>query len=173
MKIPSNKQLIIFPVAVTVLLLGILVFLFINGQPKTVATYEQVWQAAEDRGFYPIDSTEAFKESWGDSGDSLKQSLSFELGSTKFNFFVLDSEKSAQSIRTAYWRHLRYESGRYGTAGSNIEYESGGANFLVYSCKTDEYYTVCTRVGNTVIYAETDADANKSVCEIIEKIGYN
>ena len=38
--------------------------------------------------------------------------------------------------------------------------------------KYNNYYTVCTRVGNTVIYAEADADSNKLVKDIIEEIGY-
>ena len=173
MSIKHNLKFILFPIIVVAMLAAIWGYLAIHGQPKAIATYEQVWSAAEERGFTPVDSTDAFIEAWGENSDGLEKALSFQTGEKKLHFFVFDSDKKAHSIRASYWSYLRYDSGRYGTAGTNVEYKSSGANFTVYAVKTDDYYTVCTRVGNTVIYAECDTDARKSICEIIEQIGYN
>lgn len=169
----SKLKLILLPIVVVVLLGGNLIYFAINGQPKTVASYETVWQAIENRGFTPVDSTQVFKESWGNNSSILEKSVSFELGEQKLHFFILSSDKTAQSVRSSYWSYLRYDSGRFGSSGSNQEYKSSMSNYTVYWVKTKDYFTVCTRVGNTVVYAEADADANKSICDIIEEIGYN
>ena len=173
MNIKQNLRFILFPIIVTAVLAAIWIYLSVHGQPKDIASYEQVWAASESRGFNPIDTTEVFIEAWGENSKGLEKSLSFQNGDTKLHYFIFDSDKKASSIRASYWSYLRYDSGRYGTSGTNVEYKSSASNFTVYSVKTDEYYTVCTRVGNTVLYAECDADARKSVCDIINEIGYN
>ncbi|MBP3692774.1 MAG: hypothetical protein J6I80_05970 [Clostridia bacterium] len=169
----SKLKLILLPIAVVVLLGGILLYFAINGQPKTVASYEQAKQAMENRGFTPIDSTDVFKESWGNNSAILDKAISFEQGEQKMHFFVLTSDKAAQSIRASYWSYLRFDSGRFGSSGSNQEYKSSMSNYTVSWVKTKDYFTVCTRVGNTVVYAEADADANKQICAIIEELGYD
>jgi len=176
--IQSNLKLILFPIVVVLLLGGILLYFSINGKPKAVATYEQVWAAVENQGITPTDTTEMFKAVWKERNDSkgetLRKALTFmnpEFG-IDFNFFVFDDEKSAHAARVSYWNYLRYDSGRFGTKGENQEYTSSVSNFTVCWVKYENYYTVCTRVGNTVIYAEADADSNQSVKNIIEEIGY-
>ena len=171
----SNLKLVLLPIVVVLLLGGILIYFFINGQPKPVATYEQVWSAVENQGIIPTDTTKMFIEAWNDSrSETLQKALTFKNpdGDISFNFFVFDDDNSAHSARIAYWNYLRYDSGRYGTSNTNQEYSSSASNFTVYWVKYDNYFTVCTRVGNTVIYAEANADANKSVIEIIDEIGY-
>ena len=171
----TNLKLILIPNVVVLLLGGILIYFFINGQPKTVATYEQVWAAIENQGIIPTDTTEMFKEAWKDSrSETLQKALTFinPEGAVNFNFFVFDDDRSAHRARASYWNYLRYDSGRFGTSTTNQEYSSSASNFTVFWVKYDNYYTVCTRVGNTVIYAEANADANKTVKEIIEEIGY-
>lgn len=174
----TNLKLILIPVVVVLLLGGILLYFSINGKPKTVATYEQVWTTVENQGITPTDTTEMFKTAWNEKNDSKSKTLQKALtfinpdSGINFNFFIFDDDKSAHAARVSYWNYLRYDSGRYGTSGENQEYTSSASNFTVCWLKYDNYYTVCTRVGNTVIYAEADADSNKLVKKIIEEIGY-
>ena len=63
----SNLKLVLLPIVVVLLLGGILIYFFINRQPKPVATYEQVWSAVENQGIIPTDTTEMFIEAWNDS----------------------------------------------------------------------------------------------------------
>lgn len=176
--IKVNLKLILIPIVVILLLGSILIYFFINGQSKTVATYEQVWTAVENQGITPTDTTEMFITAWKDKndskGDSLQKALTFMLPDRgiDFNFFIFDDDKSAHAARVSYWNYLRYDSGRFGTKGTNQEYKSSASNYTVYWVKYDNFYTVCTRVGNTVIYAEADADANNIIKGIIEEIGY-
>lgn len=168
-------KLILLPIVVVLLLAGILTYFFINGQPKTVATYEQVWSAVENQGITPTDTTEMFKKGWNDSrSESLEKALTFIIPDRgiDFNFFVFDDDTSAHKARVSYWKYLRYDSGRFGTSTTNQEYTSSVSNFTVCWVKYANYYTVCTRVGNTVIYVEADVDASRTVKEIIEEIGY-
>ena len=176
--IKTNLKMILIPIAVVLLLGGILLYFSINGQPKAVATYEQVWTAVENQGITPTDTTEMFKAAWKDrednKGEALQKALTFinpENG-INFNFFVFNDDTSAHAARISYWNYLRYDSGRFGTSSTNQEYRSSVSNYTVCWVKHDNDYTVCTRVGNTVIYAEANADANRSVKDIIEEIGY-
>lgn len=176
--IKTNFKLIIIPIVVVLLLGGVILYFSVNGQSKTVATYEQVWEAVENQGITPTDTTEMFKAAWKERNDSkgetLQKALTFKNPdfNISFNFFVFDDDKSAHSARVSYWNYLRYDSGRFGTRSTNQEYSSSASNFTIYWVKYNNYYTVCTRVGNTVIYAEADADSNKLVKDIIEEIGY-
>ena len=176
--IKTNFKLIIIPIVVVLLLGGILLYFSINGQPKTIATYEQVWAAIENQGITPTDTTEMFKTAWIERNDSKGETLQKALtfinpdSGIDFNFFIFDNDKSAHAARVSYYNYTRYDSGRFGTKPTNQEYSSSASNFTVYWVKHDNYYTVCTRVGNTVIYAEADADSNKLVKDIIEEIGY-
>lgn len=166
--------MILLPLVVVLLLCSILAYFFNNGQPKTVATYEQVWNAVENQGFTPSDTTDLFKDGWNDGrSKSLQKALTFQSGDKNFNFFIFDTDKAASNARASYWTYIRYESDRWAMRSQNTEYKSNSSNYTVYWIKTEKYYTVCTRVGNTVIYAEADVDANKSIIQIIEEIGYN
>ncbi|MBE6709322.1 MAG: hypothetical protein E7578_08800 [Ruminococcaceae bacterium] len=176
--IKKNLRFILFPIIVLTLLGSILIYFFINGQPKTVATYEQVWKAVEDQGFSPTDTTKMFRDAWKDKNDSKGKAIQRALtfidpdNGINFNFFIFDDDESAHSARVSYWNYLRYDSGRYGSSNTNQKYTSSISNFTVCWVKHDNYYTVCTRVGNTVIYAEANADSNGSIKNIIEAIGY-
>ena len=176
--VKTNLKLILFSVAVILLLSGILTYFFINGQSRAVATYEQVWTAVENQGFVPTDTTEMFRKAWKDrndnKGETLQKALTFinPDSGIDFNFFVFDDDKSAHAARISYWTYLRYDSGRFGTHSTNQEYKSSASNYTICWVKHDNDYTVCTRVGNTVIYAEANADANQSIKKIIEEIGY-
>lgn len=176
--IKTNLKLILIPVIVVIFLGGILFYFSENGQPKTVATFEQVWTSVENHGITPSDTTEMFKSKWKERNDSKYESLQKALTFLKpdsginFNFLVFDNDKAAHAARISYWNYLRYDSGRYGTDGENQKYTSSASNFTVCWVKYENYYTVCTRVGNTVIYAEADADSGKLVKDIIEEIGY-
>lgn len=73
--IKTNLKLILIPVVVVLLLGAILIYFAINGQPKTVATYEQVWAAVENQGIVPTDTTEMFKEKLKENNDSKGEHL--------------------------------------------------------------------------------------------------
>ena len=177
-KLTANLKLFLLPIVALLLLGGILICLCANGQPKAVATYEQVWAAIENQGVIPTDSTELFKTTWKDrndsKGDTLQKALTFihKDSGINFNFFVFTDDASAHAARISYWRYLRYDSGRYGSRSTNQEYSSSASNFTICWVKYDPYYTVCTRVGNTVIYAEANADSNELIKEILKEIGY-
>lgn len=174
----TNAKLIVFPIAVVLLSGGIILYFLLNGQPKAVATYEQVWKAVEHQGVTPTDTTELFQSAWKNKGDNKGETLQKALtfinpdSGIDFNFFIFEDDTSAHAARISYWNYLRYDSGRFGTSSTNQEYTSSASNFTVCWVKYDNCYTVCTRVGNTVIYAEADANANRLVKEIIEEIGY-
>ena len=176
--IKVNFKLVLIPVIVVLLLGGILLYFFVNGQPKTVATYEQVWKAVENQGITPMDTTEMFITAWkgrNDSkGETLQKALTFinPDSGIDFNFFIFDDDKSAHKARVSYWNYLRFDSGRYGAKSKNQIYTSSVSNFTVCWVKYDNYYTICTRVGNTVIYAEANVDSKRLVENIIEEIGY-
>ncbi len=175
MKHKANLKLILFPIVVVLLLGAIIGYFLVNGQPRTVASYDQVWTAIEKQGITPTDTTELFKDGWKDNrSEALQKAITFidPNGDVNFNFFVFENENSAHQARVAYWNYLKYDSGRFGTSTTNQEYSSSASNFTVCWVKHDNYYTVCTRVGNTVIYAESNADANQTVKAIIETIGY-
>lgn len=93
--IKTNLKLILIPVIVVLLLGAILIYFAINGQPKTVATYEQVWKAIENQGIVPTDTTEMFKEKLKENNDSkgehLQKALTFinPDSGINFNFFIL------------------------------------------------------------------------------------
>lgn len=177
-RIKTNLKLFLVPIVAVLLLGSILIYFSINGQPKAVATYEQVWSAVEKQGVIPTDTTEMFKTAWKDRNDSkgytLQKALTFMNPDSgiDFNFFIFNDDKSAHAVRVSYLNYLRYDSGRFGTSSTNQEYTSSASNFTVCWVKHDNFYTVCTRVGNTVIYAEANADSNKLVKDIIEEIGY-
>lgn len=177
--IKTNLKLILIPVVVVLLLGAILIYFAINGQPKTVATYEQVWAAVENQGIVPTDTTEMFKEKLKENNDSkgehLQKALTFinPDSGINFNFFIFDDDKSAHAARVSYYSLCKDTIATdLGARTTNQEYSSSASNYTVYWVKHDNYYTVCTRVGNTVIYAEADADSNKLVKDIIEEIGY-
>jgi hypothetical protein len=174
----ANLKLFLIPIAALLLLGGIFIFIFTNGRPKTVATYAQVWSAVEKHGIAPTDSTDLFRAAWNDKNDSKGESLLSALtfihkdSGVNFNFFVFKDDTAAHAARISYWRYLRYDSGRYGSRSTNQEYSSSASNFTVCWVKYDSFYTVCSRVGNTVIYAEANADSNELVKEILKEIGY-
>lgn len=173
--IKTNRKFIWIPTVVVSLLSGILIYFSIYGQARTVATYERVWTTIENHGITPTDTTELYRDAWNDfRKEALQKALTFKEpnSATSFNFFVFDDEQSAHSTRAAYWSYLRYESGRFGTRATNQEYTSSASNFTISWVKHDNFYTVCTRVGNTVVYAETNADANQLVKDILAEIGY-
>ena len=92
--IKTNLKLILIPVVVVLLLGGILLYFSINGQPKTAATYEQVWTAVENQGIAPTDTTEMFKTAWKERNDSKGETLQKALtfinpdSGIDFNFFI-------------------------------------------------------------------------------------
>lgn len=173
-----NLKLILIPLVTVLLLAGILIYFSVNGQPKTVATYEQVWTVIENHGITPTDTTDMFKTAWNERNDSKGETLEKALtfinpdSGINFNFFVFNDDKSAHAARVSYWSYLRDDSGRFGSSSTNQEYKSSASNFTVCWVKHNNYYTVCTRVGNTVIYAEANADANQTIKRIIEEIDY-
>ena len=172
--IKTNLKLILIPVVVVLLLGAILIYFAINGQPKIVATYEQVWAAVENQGIVPTDTTEMFKEKLKENNDSkgehLQKALTFinPDSGINFNFFIFDDDKSAHAARVSYYHYVRYDSDRFGSRTTNQEYSSSASNYTVYWVKHDNYYTVCTRVGNTVIYALEKLVLRKYPAEIKE-----
>lgn len=100
----SNKiifKLILIPLVVILLLGGILIYFSINGQPKTIATYEQVWDVIEKKGIIPTDTTEMFKEGWKDSrSETLQKALTFKNPDLKTNI--------SQIIIAYYWALIKF-----------------------------------------------------------------
>ena len=139
--IKTNLKLILIPVVVVLLLGAILIYFAINGQPKTVATYEQVWAAVENQGIVPTDTTAMFKEKLKENNDSkgehLQKALTFinPDSGINFNFFIFDDDKSAHAARVSYYHYVRYDSDRFGSRTTNQEYSSSASNYTVYWVK--------------------------------------
>ncbi len=146
----------------------ILVVFSFTIQPKTPTTAEQVWDILETQGFSPVDTTDLYKDEWGNDGDTLAAVVSMEADDIRFDFFVFNSSESAESIRKRYQSYIR--ENRY--AVPNVEIDEGMADHIVYTLKAKGMYSVNIRVGNTLVFAYSDEENASKIDSIILEMDY-
>ncbi len=150
-------------------LIGVLLLvLATTGHPKPPITAEQVWGILVSQGFEPADTTQFYKEEWGKNGYSLVQAVSAETENIQFDFYVFDSDKSAEFIRGLYQSYIR--DNRY--CIPNAEIKEGTANYVIYTIKAGGMYTVNIRVGNTLVYVESDEEKASKINDIVLAMKY-
>lgn len=162
------KNVIKLSIALGVLI-GIIVIIFsLTNNPKTPATAEQVWNIIETQGFEPVDTTQLYKDDWGENGNILLQAVGMQIDDISFNFFVFDSDKSADYVRGLYRTYIR--DNRYSIP--NVEISEGMANYMIYTLKANGLYSVNIRVGNTLIFAYSDEENASKIDNIILEMDY-
>lgn len=150
-------------------LLGMVLIIFsITNNPKTPVTAEQVWSILEAQEFIPSDTTQLYKDEWGNNGNGLTQVVSTESDDIRFDFFVFDSQENAESIRKLYQSFIN--SNRY--CVPNVEIKTGSANYMIYTLKAKGIYTVNIRVGHTLIFAYANEENASKVDSIIQDMDY-
>ncbi len=145
-----------------------LLVLAITGHSKTPATAEQVRGILVSQDFEPADTTQPYREKWGKNGHSLIQAVSAEVEDIRFDFYLFDSDKSAEYIRKLYQSYIR--DNRYDLP--NAEIKEGAANYVIYTIKAGGMYTVNIRVGNTLVYAESDEENASKINGIVLAMEY-
>lgn len=162
------KNLIKVSIAVGALI-GIIVIVFsITNNPKTPATADQVWTILETQGFEPADTTQLYKDEWGNIGNSLSEVVSMESGDIRFDFFVFNNTENAEVIRKRYQSYIR--DNRYHIP--NVKVSEGAANYMIYTLKANGMYSVNIRVGNTLIFAYSDEENASKIDNIILEMDY-
>lgn len=161
----SLKNVILLIAVIAGLLLTIFFVFSLTNNPKTPATIEQVDSALEAQGFAPQDTTTELKKLYS----NLNASINVKDGDFLFYFRSFSDDRSALQASQKYRSYLR--DNRY-HAQYNVETEENMANYSIYSIAVNDTYTVCARVGNTVVYAESsEADSNK-IKNVMGEIGY-
>ena len=139
--------------------------------PKTPATIEQVKTIIENSGFDPIDSTDIYNNAWHDQvGNIVTESVSFVHDDISFNYFIFNSDASAEMARKKSQSYIR--SNRYGTP--NIEISECVSNYMIYTLDATSkgLYSVNIRVGNTLVYAYCNSENKSEIQKILLEIDY-
>lgn len=168
----GNKiKMILISIVKVALAIGLLVglFLLINniGTPKTPATAQQVWDVCTTQGYQPYDTTQDYCQAW-EADAVLTKAVTIQKDNIHFNFFTLDSDKSALRLQQQYVSYIRLN--RYSTP--NVEFEERMANYSIYTLKANENYTVLMRVDSTVVYAYSGEESANAIRAIMVAIGY-
>lgn len=163
----ENIKLVLFPVLVVALLVVVLFIVFTKGHPKTPATAEQVFSTLENNGFAAVDLTSTYQEKWN-MDSVLKNAVVCEENDLRFDFFVFDSEQSADHIRKKYQTYIR--ENRY--ANPNIEISEGATNYNLYTIKAKGVYTINMRVANTLVFAYCNEENANQLNAIMRELGY-
>ena len=150
-------------------LIGIIVIVFsITNNPKTTVTSEKVWDILEIQGFEPVDTTQLYRDDWKVDGNILLEAVSIQTDDISFNFFVFDSDKRADYVRGLYRTYIR--DNRYNIP--NVETRESMANYMIYTLKANEMYSVAIRISNTLIFAYSDEKNASKIDNIILEMGY-
>lgn len=164
----SKKSFIKIAVALGALI-GIIVIVFrITNNPKTPVTTDQVWDILESQGFEPVDTTQIYKEDWGENGGILNHAVSTQTDDISFDFFVFDSDESAEYVRRLYQAYIR--DNRYFIP--NVEIKEANSNYIFYSLKANGSYSVVIRVGNTLVFAYSNEENAEKIDNIILEMDY-
>lgn len=147
------------------LLLAIFLVFQLTNHPKTPATLEQVFAALEAQGFEPQDTTIEMHK----LNPNLETSLRVEDGDFRFYFHSFSDDSYALEVSQKYRTYLR--ENRYHEK-YNIETENRMANYAIYTIMVNSEYTLCARIGHTVIYAESSEEDAYKINKVMTEIGY-
>lgn len=167
MNLKANLKFILFPIIVVVLIVAIFIYIFAVKGPKTPATMQLVQEVFESNGLMYGDVTEDYREKWN-VDDMLQSAVACEKDDLRFDFFVFDSDASAEHIRKQYQSYIR--ENRYDNP--NIEVSEGVSNYMLYSIKAAGIYTINMRVENTLVFAYCNEENAADLYKIMVGIGY-
>lgn len=152
-----------------ILLVVILTHAFVNGQPKTPVTCQQVTEVLSDLGYSPSDTTSMYEK----QDSNLVNSIAVETEKIRFDFFEFNNDDSASNVFShAYNQILDYRNGYTPEYGQDIETDEYYANYRLYSLKSGGMYYLTIRVGSTAIYTYCDEDYINELGKILSGIGY-
>lgn len=167
MNLRSNWKFIVFPIVVVALIVFIFVYIFIVRGPKTPATPQFVQEVLTTNELPYADITEDYREKWN-VDVMLQSAVACEKDDLRFDFFVFDSDASAEHIRKQYQSYIR--ENRYDIP--NIEVSEGVSNYMLYSIKAAGMYTINMRVENTLVFAYCNEKNAADLNKIMVGIGY-
>lgn len=167
MNLKSSLKFILFPIVVVGLIVAIFVYIFAIREPKVPATTQLVQEVLATNELPYAELTKEYQEKWN-VDNMLQNAISCEKDDLRFNFFVFDSEASAESIRKQFQSYIR--ENRY--SNPNIEISEGVKNYMFYSIKAAGMYTVNMRVENTLVFAYCDEENADNLNKIMIGIGY-
>jgi hypothetical protein len=158
-----KKGIIIICSLGIILLVVMLIYAFVTGQPKTPATCSQVTTELTNLGYYPTDTTSIYIE----QDSHLQGSVAIENEKLRFDFFEFDNNNSASNVFShAYNQIIDYRS------SNKIESDEYYSNYRMYSLKSNGMFYITIRVENTAIYAYCDEGYTSEIGRILSAIGY-
>ncbi len=138
------------------------IFLLRNLFPGVQAVdAEQFQKIAEADGYITTDTSDELRQSWK-VGSMLKEAVSFNDGSIRMDFCVMDTIDSASLLYNGMTLPL--------SEGEKQEHD--GMVHELYSVESDTLYVAKVRVTDTVIYVSALAEYKEQAVEILKELGY-
>ena len=145
----------------TIIILGA-ILLSIKLFPVTQsAGAEQFKNTVEAAGYVTADTTEKLRQDWR-VGSMLEEAVSFDDGTIRMDFCVMDSVDSAVN---------QYNNMTLPTSDGEV-LENGGIVHELYSVENSTTYVAKIRIRDTVIYISALAEYKQEVIELLEALGY-
>ena len=166
MKKPAKKYIpaVLFLLILISLISGVFYFYF-TGQPVSVSA-EEIKAALASQNLEPVDGTVSALEKFPNSG--LLDCIVAEQDDILFAFYSFDHVSSAAEVyRQA---HTLIVTTRL--ANPRIEIKYGKVNYRVYTLKANGVYSVAIYVGNTAVYATSNAENERKINRILDEIEY-
>ena len=134
--------------------------------PIEPTTPQQVAAALKAHGYEPVDAT-AKRQA---ERSAITSAVEVREGDFYFAYISCSDSENALGVSQNFYSWLRLH--RYSVPCS--ETEESMANYSLYSIKVSgtDKYTVRDRVGNTVIYAESNIEDSEIVKQILSEVGY-
>lgn len=134
------------------------------GKNKNAISADEFCTKIENKGFLTTDSTAQYASSKEitESYIAISKDYSYQI-----EFVVLDSTSAAQSMFSKNKSIFESEKG-----SSNLTSSKELANYSKYTLKTNGKYKVVSRIDNTLIYINADAEYKDEIDSILDELGY-
>ncbi len=150
------RRIVFAVIAVTLIMLSIKFF------PGTKSIDAKAFcEAAEAAGYTTTDTTEKLRQEWR-VGSMLTESVSFDNGTIRMDFCVVDTVDSSESL---------YNGMKLPITDGEIT-DNGGIIHEIYSAENQTNYVAKIRIRDTIIYVSALAECKDDVVELLESIGY-
>ena len=156
--------------SIAVISLGLIIYfvLSVTVVPKTPATTGQVWEALVSLGYDPQDITKMCLEQNPNAKQNLLNCIAVQKDDIYFEFFMFNNANSAIDV---------YASNRSDMVWTKktvhfVEYYKKTANYCIYTLRSSGTYSASIYVGNTAVYAYSDAENRGEINKILDIIGY-
>ncbi len=128
---------------------------------KTVLSADEFAEKMEAEGFEVADVTDQFE------AGSVETVLIAFNDDYQLEFYVLESDARASEAFAGNKEYFESIS-----SNSNAEVENAIGNYEYYSRTTSDGYYVVSRVDNTFLYIEEEADEKDAIVEYLKLLGY-